>query len=75
MYELKNNGFLTNNVVSFYYRTTGGSIIKFGSYDKAGLKDPKKFYVFKTTVKNEWSLNLKSVTIWNTKGSQKISDA
>ena len=69
MYELKKNGFLTNNVVSFYYRATGGSLIKFGSYDKAGLKDPSKFYVFKTKKKNEWSLNLKSVTIWNTRGT------
>jgi len=70
MYELKNNGFLTNNVFSFYYRATGGSIIKFGSYDKSGLKDPSKFYVFKTKNKNDWSLNLKSVTIWNSKGTQ-----
>lgn len=69
MYGLKDKGFLSHNVVSFYYRTTGGSILKFGSYDESGLKDPNKFYVFKTIRNDSWSLNLTSVTIWNTKGS------
>lgn len=39
MYQLKDNGFLTHNVVSFYFRGVD-SIVKFGNYDKEGLKDP-----------------------------------
>ena len=54
---MKNNKFLTNNVVSLYFRKEA-SIIKFGSYDKECLEDPSKFYVFKTDDSTKWVIAL-----------------
>lgn len=65
MYQLKDSGFLTQNVVSFYFRKDNGSIIKFGSYDKEGLNDPSKFYIFKTNKTTDWAINLSGIKVKN----------
>ena len=63
MYQLKNSSFITHNVISFYFRRSGGSLIKFGSYDKAGLKDPAQFYVFKTDSANDWAVTFSKMLL------------
>jgi len=73
LYQLKNSGLLTHNVVSFYFQKAAGSLIKFGSYDKAGLKDPSKFYVFKTETPDNWAISFAGLKIKANSGSREMT--
>jgi len=42
--------------VSLYFDHDGLSLIKFGSYDKAALKDPNDFTVMRTVNEQEWKI-------------------
>jgi len=48
LFQLKDKNLTDNTVVSIYFDRDGLSLIKFGSYDKAALKDPNDFTVIRT---------------------------
>lgn len=56
LYQLKNGGLTDNTVVSFYLNKDGLSTIKFGTYDKAALKDPNDFTILRTVDETKWSV-------------------
>ena len=65
MYQLKEIGKIDHRVVSFYFTENGqGSIIKFGSYDKEAISgNANNFHIFKTSKKDSWQLDFKSLVI------------
>ena len=61
--DLKETGQIDHKVVSFYLNKDMISMLKFGSYDKAALKNPDDFHVFRTVNKNAWRIDTVSVKI------------
>lgn len=59
MYNLKAEGFIDHNTVSFFIKpdSSNGSMIKFGSFDRSGIMDGQNIEVYKTIDKTRWSIN------------------
>ena len=54
---LKTSGQIENAMVSFYLQKNTTSMIKFGSYDKAALRNPDDFHIYRTVDKKAWKVN------------------
>lgn len=69
MKQLQSNNLITNNVVSIYTDTKTGnsSIVKFGGWDEAGIKNSNSslMQMLRTKTNWEWVLNGAVITMGN----------
>ena len=59
MYNLKAQGFIDHNTISFFIKSNSatGSIIKFGSYDLTGIMNGQTLQVYETVDRTRWAIN------------------
>ena len=58
LYELKDKNHIDHETVAFYVSSSSNhlSMIKFGSYDPEGFKDPSDMGIFSTVWYNTWAI-------------------
>jgi hypothetical protein len=63
MWQLKNQGKIDHNVVSFYIRATEGnySTAKFGSYDEQGMLDKSILAIYRTESLSSWGIMAREI--------------
>jgi len=67
MNQLRNSGKISHNVVSFYTQNAPGnsSVIKFGSWDTAGMAPDASMKMFRTRDLNSWQLKANQFAFGN----------
>ena len=60
---MKNTGIIDHALVSLFLQKEQTSLIKFGGYDKAALRDPDDFHVFRTIDKQTWALTAEDAKV------------